>query len=125
MYSDLFAEILPNNTPDLNMVFDRWKSGPRPDPPVRAPSPNTETLSRIAANVGNVIESEYLDKQDFSVLDMVSYLVTEYRNLKLRFQGLKRERDALEQERVRLGGVIQENQVRAQNQEAEWRYQEN
>lgn len=128
MCSDPFAEILPNNTPDFNMVFDGWRKGSKvaiPGPPVRALSPSAEALSRIAANVGYVIEPEYIDKQDFNVPDMVSHLVTAYRSLKLRFQDLERERDALEQERVRLEGVIQVNRVIAQNQQAEWRNQEN
>lgn len=86
------------------------------NPPSQAPSPDAEALTRIAANVACVIPKS-LDGRDLSVPNLVSHLVTAHRQQQHISQGLERERNVLEQEKVTLEGKIQANQAELRTRE--------
>lgn len=106
-----FSEILANNRSDLNMPLWSRSKPPKsknPDPPDQALSPD-EVLFKISAEIRPVLELENLGEREISALDLVSCLTNAYRSLNT-------EKKALDQEKVRLEGMIKVNQVNAQNQ---------
>lgn len=96
------------------------RKGKNPAQSTRDLSPNGKALATISANLAHVISPESSDGTERSVPDLVSHLVSRYRQLQDLYRDLKRENDVLKNENTTLERTIQASQERTQTQRDGW-----